>query len=103
VIGKIIFGVFKGFEHVALAFNETTDNQPWLGSIGFTCLVVQAFLFKDISFHASFHSLPLMRPSYLACLVAVINKFSAKESTCCSVLPHVNSSLFSPSNTRHAR
>jgi hypothetical protein len=28
VIGKIIFGVFKGFEHVALAFNETTDNQP---------------------------------------------------------------------------
>jgi hypothetical protein len=103
VIGKIIFGVFKGFEHVALAFNETTDNQPWLGSIGFTCLVVQAFLFKDISFHASFHSLPLMRPSYLACLV--FDGENKLEFTCGRTEQHVDSlaeNLFITA-TRHAR
>ena len=101
-IGKPIFGVLKSSELVAFAFLKTTTigmgaclSCPAFGPSG---LIVQAFAADDSAPDTSDDSLPGMLLANLAKLVSVVGESSTKESTGCSVLPHVNSSPLSTTN-----
>jgi len=92
-VGEVVFSVVESSKFIASSDSHASENSFSLGwgmSDHFsTSFIVQSLLWEDWTFDTSDDSSPLMWFANLTGSVFLVSKSSSKESTGCSIFPHI--------------